>query len=223
MVSYIGYLASFGLKTNMDFQFIFSLIVLLFSVVIHEVSHGYAALCLGDRTAEYEGRLTLNPIKHIDMVGTILFPAISLLLPGSFLFGWAKPVPYNPYNLRNQRWGEAMVAAAGPLSNIVLAIIFGLFIRFYLIPAGMLDHSISIISQVIVAVNITLAIFNLIPIPPLDGSKIISSVLPQSFMRVRRAMEDFGFFGVIIFLLFIWQFFAPLIPWLFGLLTGISF
>ncbi|HEY4500581.1 MAG TPA: site-2 protease family protein [Candidatus Paceibacterota bacterium] len=108
----------------MDFQFIFSLIVLLFSVVIHEISHGYAALFLGDRTAEYAGRLTLNPIKHIDLVGTIILPVISLLLPGSFLFGWAKPVPYNPYNLRNQRWGEAIVAAAGPLSNILLALIF---------------------------------------------------------------------------------------------------
>ncbi|MEK7607914.1 MAG: site-2 protease family protein [Patescibacteria group bacterium] len=207
----------------MDFQFIFSLIVLLFSVVIHEVSHGYAALFLGDRTAEYEGRLTLNPIKHIDLVGTIILPAISLSLPGSFLFGWAKPVPYNPYNLRNQRWGEAMVAAAGPLSNILLALIFGLFIRFYIIPAGMLFEAVSVICQVIVAVNITLAIFNLIPIPPLDGSKILTSILPRSFIRIRQSIERIGFLGVIIFLLFLWQFFAPLIPWLFKLITGINF
>lgn len=207
----------------MDFQFIFSLIVLLFSVVIHEISHGYAALFLGDRTAEYAGRLTLNPIKHIDLVGTIILPVISLLLPGSFLFGWAKPVPYNPYNLRNQRWGEAIVAGAGPASNIMLALIFGFFIRFYLIPNDLLVSGAGVICQVIVAVNIVLAIFNLIPIPPLDGSKIISSVLPRGFMRVRQSMERFGFFGVIIFLLFIWQFFTPLIPWLFKVITGISF
>ena len=207
----------------MDFQFIFSLIVLLFSVVIHEISHGYAALFLGDRTAEYAGRLTLNPIKHIDLIGTIILPVISLLLPGSFLFGWAKPVPYNPYNLRNQRWGEAIVAGAGPASNIMLALIFGFFIRFYLIPNDLLVSGAGVICQVIVAVNIVLAIFNLIPIPPLDGSKIISSVLPRGFMRVRQSMERFGFFGVIIFLLFLWQFFAPLIPWLFKLITGIDF
>ncbi|MDO8579689.1 MAG: site-2 protease family protein [bacterium] len=207
----------------MDFQFIFSLIVLLFSVVIHEISHGYAALALGDHTAEYAGRLTLNPIKHIDLVGTIILPIISLMLPGSFLFGWAKPVPYNPYNLRNQRWGEAIVAVAGPASNILLALIFGFFIRFYLIPNDLLASGAGVICQVIVMVNIVLAVFNLIPIPPLDGSKIISSILPRGFMRIRQSMERFGFFGVIIFLLFIWQFFAPLIPWLFGVITGLTF
>lgn len=205
----------------MDFQFIFSLIILLFSVVIHEVAHGYAALYLGDKTAEYEGRLTLNPVKHIDMLGTIILPAISLMLPGSLLFGWAKPVPFNPYNLRNRRWGEAIVAVAGPLSNILLALVFGLFIRFYLVPQGMLSGPAGELSQIIVWVNLTLAIFNIIPIPPLDGSKIISAVLPQGFMDIRAKIESFGFLGVIIFLLFVWQFFTPLIPWLFKLITGL--
>jgi Zn-dependent protease len=205
----------------MDFQFIFSLIVLLFSVIIHEVSHGYAALALGDRTAEYEGRLTLNPIPHIDMVGTIILPVISLLLPGSFLFGWAKPVPFNPYNLKSKRWGEAIVAAAGPLSNILIALIFGLLVRFYFIPAGMVGSSASILCQIIVLVNITLAVFNLVPIPPLDGSKILSSLLPQRFLNIRRHMESFGFIGIFIFLIFLWQFFAPLIPWFFGVITGL--
>jgi len=207
----------------MDFQFIFSLIVLLFSVIIHEVSHGYAALWLGDHTAEYEGRLTINPVKHIDPIGTIVLPILSLMLPGSFLFGWAKPVPFNPYNLRNQRWGEAIVAVAGPLSNILLALIFGLFIRFYVIPHGMLDSSMSVICQVIVLVNVTLAIFNLVPIPPLDGSKILSSILPKSFMQIRQSIEKFGFIGVFIFLIFIWQFFEPLIPFLFSAITGLQF
>ncbi|HEY0907834.1 MAG TPA: site-2 protease family protein [Candidatus Paceibacterota bacterium] len=206
----------------MDSQFIFSLIILLFSVVIHEVAHGYAALYLGDRTAEYEGRLTLNPIRHIDLVGTIILPAVSLMLPGGFIFGWAKPVPYNPYNLRNRRWGEAIVAAAGPLSNIALATIFGLIIRFYLVPQGMISGPMGQLCAIIVLVNVTLAIFNLVPIPPLDGSKILTSVLPARFMNLRNRIENFGFLGVFIFLLFIWQFFAPLIPWLFGVITGLS-
>lgn len=207
---------------NMDFQFIFSLVVLLFSVIIHEISHGYAALILGDRTAEYEGRLTLNPIPHIDLVGTIVLPAISLMLPGSLLFGWAKPVPYNPYNLRNQRWGEAIVAFAGPASNILLALIFGLFLRFFVIPQGMLNGGVGTLCAIIVLVNCTLAIFNLIPVPPLDGSKIVTALLPSGWMKVRNAIEQFGFVGVIVFLIFLWQFFEPLIPWLFGLITGLS-
>jgi len=202
----------------MEPYFIFSLIVLLFSVIIHEISHGYAALALGDRTAEYEGRLTINPIPHIDPVGTLLLPAISLML-GGFLFGWAKPVPFNPYNLRNQRWGELLIAAAGPLSNLLLALIFGLFIRFY---PGELGASVAVMCQIIVLTNITLAIFNLIPIPPLDGSKILTALLPQKFMEWRRMIESFGFLGVIIFLVFLWQFFSPAIPWLFALITGVS-
>lgn len=206
----------------MIFQFIFSLIVLLFSVIIHEVSHGYAALMQGDRTAEYEGRLTLNPLKHIDLVGTIILPAISLMLPGSFLFGWAKPVPFNPYNLKNRRWGEAIVAVAGPLSNIVLALVFGLFIRFYIIPHGLVDGPVASLCAIIALVNITLAVFNLVPVPPLDGSKIISAVLPHGWMKIRYAIERFGFIGVFIFLLFIWQFIAPIVPWLFGVFTGLS-
>ncbi len=205
----------------MDIHSLFSLIVLLFSIVIHEVSHGYMALILGDRTAEYEGRLTLNPVKHIDMVGTIILPALSLLL-GGFLFGWAKPVPFNPYNLRNKKWGEALVAVAGPLSNIFLAVVFGLFIRFYVIPHNLVLDPIGSLSAVIVLVNITLALFNLMPIPPLDGSKIISSVLPQSFMKVSIEIDRFGFIGVILFLLIVWRFFEPAIPWLFSTLTGLS-
>ncbi len=206
----------------MAFQFVFSLIVLLFSIIIHEVSHGYAALMQGDRTAEYEGRLTLNPLKHIDPIGTVILPILSLMLPGSFLFGWAKPVPFNPYNLRNQRWGEAIVAVAGPLSNLILAVVFGLFIRLYLAPAGIADGPVASLCAVIVLVNVTLAIFNLVPIPPLDGSKILSAVLPSGWMRIRAAIERFGFLGVIVFLLFIWQFFEPLIPLLFKAITGLS-
>lgn len=207
----------------MDFQFTFSLLILLFSVVIHEVSHGYAALIQGDKTAEYAGRLTLNPLKHIDMVGTILLPAITLMLPGGFLFGWAKPVPYNPYNLRNQRWGELWVALAGPLSNLSIALIFGLFIRLYVVPAGLLMSPVGLMVVTIVLVNITLAIFNMMPVPPLDGSKVLSALLPARFMEVRQKIEQFGFVGVLIFVIVLWQFIYPLIPWTFSAITGISF
>ncbi len=210
-------------KDYMDIQFLFSLVILLFSVIIHEISHGYAALALGDRTAEYEGRLTLNPVKHIDFIGTIVFPLITILLPGGFIFGWAKPVPYNPYNLRNRKWGEALVAAAGPASNIALALIFGLFIRFYVLPQGLLDSPLGALSQIIVLVNIVLAVFNLVPIPPLDGSKILTSLLPERFLALRQSMERMGFLAVIIFLIFFWQFFQPLIPFLFGVFTGLGF
>lgn len=207
----------------MDFQFIFSLLILLFSVVVHEVSHGYAALIQGDKTAEYAGRLTLNPLKHIDMIGTILLPAITLMLPGGFLFGWAKPVSYNPYNLRNQRWGELWVALAGPLSNLSIALIFGLFIRLYIVPAGLLMSPVGLMVVTIVLVNITLAIFNMMPVPPLDGSKVLSALLPPRFMDIRQRIEQFGFVGVLIFVIVIWQFIYPIIPLTFSAITGISF
>ena len=146
--------------------FIFSLIILIFSVIIHEVSHGYAALFLGDKTAQDQGRLTLNPIKHIDPIGSIIFPALSLLL-GGFVFGWAKPVPFNPYNLRNRKWGEAIVAAAGPASNFLIALAFGLALRF---SAALAASAAAGLVATIVLVNLMLGTFNLIPIPPLDGS-----------------------------------------------------
>jgi Zn-dependent protease len=186
------------------------------SVVVHEVSHGYAALFLGDKTAEYEGRLTLNPIKHIDLWGSIIFPAISFFL-GGFLFGWAKPVPFNPDNLRNKKWGEAIVAGAGPLSNILIALVFGLAIRFF-VPIG--SGALSDILVVVVITNLTLAFFNLMPIPPLDGSKILWSILPQKFIAVRQMIEQFGFIAVLVFALILWQFITPLIMGAFVFIVG---
>ena len=112
------------------FLLIIQIAILLMSVVIHEVSHGAMANYLGDPTAKYAGRLTLNPIKHLDPFGSILIPLFLLIVQSPFLFGWAKPVPYNPYNLRNKKWGSAMVAAAGPGSNLIIALIFGLALRF---------------------------------------------------------------------------------------------
>lgn len=194
---------------------IFQIIILIMSVVVHEVSHGYAARALGDRTAEYQGRLTLNPIPHIDLWGSIIIPLILVVTKAGFVIGWAKPVPVNPYNLRNQRWGEALVAAAGPVSNIILAVIFGLLIRFGLIPISALP-----IVGVIVIINLVLAVFNLVPIPPLDGSKILFALLPPKLFYIRESLERYGLILAIIFILFLWQFVSPVVEWLFKLIVG---
>jgi len=191
------------------------------SVVIHEVAHGYMALALGDPTAKYQDRLTLNPLYHLDPVGSILVPLIGYFT-GGFIIGWAKPVPYNPYNLRNRRWGEALVAIAGPLSNVALAVIFGLILR-YMPQSGTFNDSFFGLIQFVVYINITLAVFNLIPIPPLDGSKILFAIFPVEWLRLRDYIERMGFWLVIIFVLFFWPHLIPVIEKLFAMLTGITF
>lgn len=201
-------------------EFVFIIAILIMSVVVHEVAHGYMALALGDGTAKYQGRLTLNPLSHLDPVGSFFVPLIGYFL-GGFIIGWARPVPFNPYNLKSARWGEALVAAAGPLANIVLALIFGLILRFGLL-GEMLGASIGLLGF-IVLINITLAIFNLIPIPPLDGSKILFALLPARLMSLRQNLERFGIFFALFFLFFLWQFFSPLVLKLFGQITGLAF
>ena len=190
-------------------------LITLMSVVIHEVAHGYAALWLGDTTAYYAGRLTLNPIKHLDLFGSIILPL--LLSFSGVMFGWAKPVPYNPYNLINRRWGELSVAIAGPVSNILLAIIFGTLIRFTTLDQGMM-----LIAALIVQVNIVLAVFNLVPIPPLDGSKILFALFPKQYGAWRDVLERWGMLLVIIFIFFLWRLVSPIIEFLFALFTGIA-
>ncbi len=187
----------------MELDIIFSIIILIFSVVIHEVSHGVAANHLGDPTARLAGRLTLNPIKHIDPMGSVILPAILALSHSPILFGWAKPVPYNPYNLRRGgRWAEAIVAAAGPGSNLAIAVVFGLVIRAGVVPAEALS-----LAFTIVFINILLAVFNMIPIPPLDGSKVLGPILPhnlaQMYERARVVLERSVFLGFGIVILFI--------------------
>ncbi len=208
-------------------QIVFQIAVLIFSVVIHEVAHGYAALALGDRTAQHAGRLTINPLKHIDPVGSLLLPAI-FALSGGPIFGWAKPVPYNPYNLRNQKWGPAIVGAAGPASNIVLALIFGLLIRAlpnFASPSSALFllNFISIAST-IALLNLFLAFFNLIPIPPLDGSKVLFALLPYRWYGVQAFLEQWGFFVLLFFIFFlgVGQALVPIVFWVFRLIAGTS-
>lgn len=205
----------------MDPIVIFSIAILIMSVVIHEVAHGYAALWQGDVTAKYAGRLTLNPIKHLDPFGSVILPGLLALLNTGFIFGWAKPVPYNPYNLRNQRWGELFVAIAGPVSNIIIAICFSVLIR--LAPVLGLSQSFLEISMVVVLINLVLAVFNLMPIPPLDGSKILFSLLsPERGQAFRSFVERYGLLLVVVFIFFLWQYIFLLVLFLASLLTGIN-
>ena len=164
---------------------ILSLVILLFSVIIHELAHGYVAYSLGDPTAKYEGRLTLNPLKHLDPFGSVILPLLLFIAQSPFLFGWAKPVPINPYNFTDKKYGEIKVSAAGPASNLLLAIFFGLILRF--IPNEIIfsNQGIAIAFSYIVAINIWLAVFNLIPVPPLDGSWILFSFLPANMQNAK--------------------------------------
>lgn len=183
---------------------VFQIAIIMFSVVIHEVMHGVAADKLGDPTARYAGRLTLNPIPHLDPFGSIFLPLILAISGSPIFFGWAKPVPYNPFNFRRGgAWGEAIVAFAGPASNFAIALLMALVIRAAVFPAEF-----NAVLFLIVIINIMLGIFNLIPIPPLDGSKVLSALLPLSLRRGYdewRARLEFnpllGFGIVIIFIL----------------------
>ncbi len=216
-------LCNFQITTiNMSIDFIFSILILIFSAVIHEVAHGYSAFLLGDNTAKYQGRLTLNPLKHLEWFGSLILPVISYF-SGGFIIGWAKPVPYNPYNLRSElgrRWGEAIIALAGPLSNIFIALFFGILLRLGAL--SLFGDAFVHISIIIIFINLVLATFNLVPIPPLDGSKILFSFLPFSMSGLREFLERNGFFVLIFFILFLWDFLLPLIELEFRLITGLS-
>lgn len=204
---------------------IFTVIVLVLSVIIHEVAHGWAANALGDPTAKLQGRLSLNPVRHIDPVGSVLIPAVLVLTNSSFLFGWAKPVPYNPYNLKNQRWGEAIVGVAGVAVNLFLAVLFALIARFAF-GAGMIEFG--TLAAVVVLVNLSLGIFNLLPIPPLDGFTVLRGILPfRASMRLREIEDRIQAGGIfsLVLILFLFSYFlsAPfgmLIRSLFRILIG---
>jgi len=167
----------------MDIQSnLFLYVIIILSAIVHEYAHAWAALAQGDSTAKYEGRLTLNPMAHIDLWGTVIMPLALLFLFGMF-FGYAKPVPINPYNFRNQRWGMIWVSVAGIGANFLLAIVFGLVIRFW--PGFFLNPFLALI----VMVNIWLGLFNLLPFPPLDGSKLLIALADINVRRYSKAIE----------------------------------
>lgn len=196
-------------------DFIFYFLVIVPSAIIHEYAHGWVADMLGDPTARYAGRLTVNPVPHIDLWGTILMPImLAVLTGGKFLFAYAKPVPYNPYNLKDQKWGPVMVALAGPAANFLLAMTFALIIRF--LPVS--DFS-SILATIVYA-NVMLMIFNLVPIPPLDGSKVLYAILPSSAYEIKNFLDRYGFMILLFFVFFLFELISPLINGLFRLLVG---
>lgn len=212
----------------MEMEQIASLIALIISIILHEMAHGYAANALGDPTARLQGRLSANPLVHIDPLGSIIIPALFLFSGAGMLFGWAKPVPYNPYNLRNQKWGEALVAIAGPSANVFLALVFAGIIRF----SEILSVSSAFVhmSLYIVYINIILALFNMLPFPPLDGSKILMALLPpslqQSYRRFILWVERYGLIMMFVFIfIFINLFSNPffmVVSGVVGFLTGIQ-
>jgi len=201
---------------------IIQLAILLISVVIHEVSHGLMANHLGDPTAKYAGRLTLNPIKHLDLWGSFLIPLSLLIIGSPILFGYAKPVPYNPYNLKNKKWGPALVAAAGPGSNLIIALTFGLSLRFMGFGNSVYLQNLAQIFAYIVLLNLLLAVFNLVPIPPLDGSKILFALLPYKYQQIGFQMERYGLILVLFFIFFLFRYITPVIFWLFKIIVGTS-
>lgn len=195
---------------------IFQVIILILSAVAHEYMHGWMAYRLGDDTAKNAGRLTLNPLAHLEWFGSFFLPLVMIISGMPFVFGWAKPVPYNPWNLRDKKYGEAKVAAAGPLGNLIIAIFFGLCLRFL----PFYNIAFSGLLGIIVYINLVLMIFNLVPIPPLDGSKILGTFLPANLRERYLGSERTGFIFVILFVMLAGSLIMPIVNFLFKVIVG---
>lgn len=191
------------------------IVAMILSISLHEFSHAWMAYSLGDSTAKDLGRLTINPLKHLDVVGTLL-----LIFAG---FGWGRPVPFNPYNLRNQRWGPAFVSLAGPLMNIVLATIFAVILKLFVMYSAIpFENGLIQLLNAMIVINIILAVFNLIPIPPLDGSKILYAFLPARSLGAVMAFERWGSYLLIFVVIFAGSFFGAffnlVVQWVYSLI-----
>lgn len=201
---------------------LFLYLVIVLSATFHEYAHGFIAYKLGDSTAKDNGRLTLNPLAHIDLMGTVIIPLFLLFYSGIFI-GWAKPVPYNPYNLKDPKYGSLKVGIAGPAANLLIALILGIFLR--IVSSGIFGQWPIVNSQwsffleavaLIVYINIFLALFNLIPLPPLDGSKVLMDLFPGSAYTMARL----GFLGIFLALILSFFILSPLAGFIFRLITG---
>lgn len=181
------------------FEIVIVISTILLAVTLHEAMHAYAGYWLGDDTARLHGRLTLNPIAHLDLFGSLLLP-LFLFLAGLPIFGAAKPVPFNPNRVRHGDYGAALVALAGPLTNLALAIVVGFTLRFGTLEPGVLMYE---IFQLFVYVNLGFFVFNMIPFPPLDGSRVLFAVAPEPVRDIMRRIESFGIIGVFILIMFL--------------------
>lgn len=180
-----------------------SWLILIVAISIHEFAHAYMADHLGDPTPRLAGRLTLNPRAHIDPIGTVLLPLLTLMSGTGIFFGWAKPTPFDPFNLRNPKRDSALIAFAGPISNILLAIILSIFRNF--IFTGLLGYSLIGLLEMAIQINVVLAVFNLIPVHPLDGFKVIAGLLPKKYYEDWLSLERYG---MIFLILLIFPFFG---------------
>ncbi len=197
---------------------LFTIVVFVFSAVVHEYMHGWAANEQGDQTAKMLGRLTLNPLAHLDLWGSFLMPALLYFgTGGQFVFGYAKPVPYNPFALRDRKYGPAKVAVAGPLANLAMALVFGLMMRFVPINNALLLGAFATIVQV----NLILAVLNLVPLPGLDGSKVLMPFLPASWQQFYLRLEAQSMILVFLVVMLAFPLLAMVVNWLFRLIVGI--
>lgn len=198
----------------MNIQNIIFIVVLIISIVLHEIAHGYAADKLGDPTARLAGRLSLNPLVHVDWIGSVILPFFLIVSGAPFILGWAKPVPFNLYNMKNPKWGGVIVAIAGPLTNIVIALLAAIILKLFTFSPAVIFFLTSLMIT-----NISLAVFNMVPIPPLDGHHILYALLPKRLYKIKSFLRRYSFFVLIIFVIFGWQFISPLIFGIYNLLV----